>query len=247
MFSERTRLVVFNNPLNPSATVSRAEDFALLAEFCVRYDVVAVCDEVWEHVVLRWPRAPASCWRFAACASDGCGRSALPARCSPSPAGRSGFICAAFRLLITVIAKAHQFLTFTTPPNLQAAVAWGLDNAEAWFASMPPALEASRDRLTEALRREGFAVLPSQGTYFLNVDLAASGVTEERHELLRCARCGRPASPAFRSSVFYEEALVTHLLRLLWASPSATRRWTRARNLLAKARALSLQAQARTP
>ena len=50
-FTERTRLVVLNNPLNPTATVCPDEDLALLAEFCVRHDAVAVCDEVWEHVV----------------------------------------------------------------------------------------------------------------------------------------------------------------------------------------------------
>ena len=76
-----------------------------------------------------------------------------------------GFLCAA-PALTEVLAKAHQFLTFTTPPNLQAAVAWGLDNSDDWFAQMPLDLAASRDRLTEALRREGFAVLPSQRHLF---------------------------------------------------------------------------------
>ena len=47
-----------------------------------------------------------------------------------------GFVCAA-PALTAVIAKAHQFLTFTTPPNLQAAVAWGLENSPEWFAAMP--------------------------------------------------------------------------------------------------------------
>ena len=87
-----------------------------------------------------------------------------------------------------MIAKAHQFLTFTTPPNLQAAVAWGLENSEAWFAAMPGELARSRDRLTDGLRREGFAVLPSQGTYFLNVDLPGSGVDRGRHGPSACAR-----------------------------------------------------------
>src|SRR5579863_9558796 len=51
VFSPRTKLVLLNNPLNPSATVAPEADLALLAEFCVRHDAVAVCDEVWEHVV----------------------------------------------------------------------------------------------------------------------------------------------------------------------------------------------------
>jgi N-succinyldiaminopimelate aminotransferase len=60
VFSERTRLVVLNNPLNPAATVCPDEDLALLAEFCVRFDAVAVCDEVWEQVVFDGRRPPAA-------------------------------------------------------------------------------------------------------------------------------------------------------------------------------------------
>ncbi len=50
-FSPRTKVVLLNNPLNPSATVFPDEDLALLAGFCERFDAVALCDEVWEHVV----------------------------------------------------------------------------------------------------------------------------------------------------------------------------------------------------
>ncbi len=49
--ARRTRLVVLNNPLNPTATVAAEEDLALLAEFCVRHDAIAICDEVWEEIV----------------------------------------------------------------------------------------------------------------------------------------------------------------------------------------------------
>src|SRR5262249_13002610 len=88
-----------------------------------------------------------------------------------------GFLCAAAPLT-PVLARAHQVLTFTTPPNLHAGVADGLETGAEWFAAMPRALARSRDRLADGLTREGFAVLPSQGTYFLNLDLPASGVAE---------------------------------------------------------------------
>ena len=145
-----------------------------------------------------------------------------------------GFICAA-PALTAVIAKAHQFLTFTTPPNLQAAVAWGLENSDAWFAQMPRDLAASRDRLTEALRREGFAVLPSRGTYFLNVDLAASGIAEGDMDF--CLRAVKEAGvAAIPISAFYEEAPVTHLIRLCFPKRDETldegaRRLAKARDL----------------
>jgi N-succinyldiaminopimelate aminotransferase len=148
-----------------------------------------------------------------------------------------GFICAA-PPLTAVIAKAHQFLTFTTPPNLQAAVAWGLANSDDWFDAMPGQLQASRDRLTESLRREGFAVLPSQGTYFLNVDLAASGIAEDdRAFAMRAVKdAGVAAIPI---SAFYEEAPVTNLIRLCFPKRDTT--LDEGATRLAKARELSIR------
>ncbi len=50
-FSPKTKAVLFNNPLNPTATIFSDDDLSLLADFCRRFDAVAICDEVWEHVV----------------------------------------------------------------------------------------------------------------------------------------------------------------------------------------------------
>ncbi len=148
-----------------------------------------------------------------------------------------GFLMAA-PPLTQVLAKAHQFLTFTTPPNLQAAVAWGLENSEAWFEAMPGELAASRDLLAGALRREGFAPLPAEGTYFLNVDLAASGVVENDMDFAMRAvkEAGVAAIP---NSAFYETDPVTTTIRLCFAKRGQTLEEGARR--LAKARDLSLE------
>jgi aspartate/methionine/tyrosine aminotransferase len=232
-FGPKTRVVVLNNPLNPSATISREEDLALLAEFCVRHDAVAVCDEVWEHIVFdgraHRPLIAAPGMR------ERCVKIGSAGKMFALTGWKVGFVCAA-PPLTGVIAKAHQFNTFTTAPSLQAAVAWGLDNSEAWFAAMPGALAASRDRLTDALRREGFAVLPSEGTYFLNVDLAGSGIAEGDVDFaMRAVKdAGIAVIPV---SAFYEEDPVTTLVRLCFSKRDATLDEGAAR--LAKARELS--------
>jgi aspartate/methionine/tyrosine aminotransferase len=148
-----------------------------------------------------------------------------------------GFLCAAPQLTHS-LARAHQFLTFTTPPNLQAAVAWGLDNSEDWFRQMPRDLERSRDRLEDGLKRQGFAVLPAQGTYFLNIDLVASGLAiADRAFCLRAVKeAGVAAIPV---SVFYEEEPVTHIVRLCFSKRDATldagiERLAKARDAMAK-------------
>jgi N-succinyldiaminopimelate aminotransferase len=235
-FGPRTRLVMLNNPLNPSATVFSEADLALLAQVCVRHDAVVICDEVWEHVVFDG-RILRPLMAFPGM-RERCVKIGSAGKMFALTGWKVGFVCAA-PPLTTVIAKAHQFLTFTTPPNLQAAVAWGLENSADWFAAMPGALAASRDRLTEALRREGFALLPSQGTYFLNVDLAASGVTEADRDF--CLRAVREAGvAAIPISAFYEQDPVTHLIRLCFPKRDAT--LDEGARRLAKARDLSRRA-----
>ena len=216
--SDKTRLVVLNNPLNPAGTVASAEDLALLAQICVERDLIAICDEVWEQVVF-----------------DGLTHTPLMAlpgmrerTVKVGSAGKMfgltgwkvGFLMAA-PALTHGLSRAHQFLTFTTPPNLQGAVAYGLDNPGQWFSAMPRDLQRSRDRLAAGLTREGFVVLPSSGTYFLNVDLPASGVMEpDRAFCLRAVKeAGVAAIPV---SALYEEEPVTTIMRLCFAKRDET-------------------------
>jgi aspartate/methionine/tyrosine aminotransferase len=217
-FTPSTKLVVFNNPLNPAGVAFPPEDLDLLAEFCIAHDAIAVCDEVWEQVVFD-------------------GRVHTPLMALPGMRERTvkigsagkmfaltgwkvGFVCEAPELT-AVIAKAHQFLTFTTPPNLQAAVAWGLRNSDDWFAQMPLDLQRSRDRLAAGLRAEGFSVLDSGGTYFLNIDLPGSGVDlDDRAFSMRAVREAGVASIPVSS--FYETDPVTTVVRLCFAKADDT-------------------------
>ena len=231
-FNDGTRLVVLNNPINPTGVVLPAEDLALLAEYCVAHDVIAVCDEVWEQVVFGNARHrpliayPGMRERTVKIGSAG--------KMFGLTGWKVGFLCAAPALTHS-LARAHQFLTFTTPPNLQAAVAWGLENAADWFRDMPRDLERSRDRLTEGLRREGFAVLASQGTYFLNLDLPGSGIDEGDRDF--CLRAVKEAGvAAIPVSAFYEADPVTTIARLCFSKADATldegvKRLARAREL----------------
>jgi aspartate/methionine/tyrosine aminotransferase len=216
--SDKTRLVVLNNPLNPAGTVAAAEDLALLAQICVERDLIAICDEVWEQVVFdgltHTPlmALPGMRERTVKIGSAG--------KMFGLTGWKVGFLMAA-PALTHGLSRAHQFLTFTTPPNLQGAVAYGLDNPGQWFSAMPRDLQRSRDRLAAGLTREGFVVLPSSGTYFLNVDLPASGVMEpDRAFCLRAVKeAGVAAIPV---SALYEEEPVTTIMRLCFAKRDET-------------------------
>lgn len=214
----KTRLLILNNPLNPGAVVYSREALERLAEVCVRRDVTVIADEVWEHIVFD-------------------GRTHTPLIALPGMGERTvkigsagkifsltgwkvGWACAA-PPLAAQIAKAHQFLTFTVAPGTQAGVAYGLGKADAYFEDMRAAYARSRDRMTAGLTAEGFAVLASQGTYFLNIDLEASGVALKDREF--CLRAVKEAGvAAIPVSAFYEENPVTHIVRLCFAKTDET-------------------------
>ena len=217
-FTPNTRMVVLNNPVNPAATLFAEADLALLAEYCVAHDALAVCDEVWEQIVFDGPRFrplmafPGMRERTVKIGSAG--------KMFALTGWKVGFLCAAPGLMMA-LAGAHQFLTFTTPPPLQAAMAWGLGNSDDWFAAMPLQLQRSRDRLAAGLTREGFSVLPAAGTYFLNIDLAASGIAEnDRSFCLRAVR--QHGVAAIPISAFYDRDAPTHLVRLCFAKRDTT-------------------------
>jgi len=214
-FSARTRVVMLNTPLNPSASVFSRDDLAWLAALCVQHDCVVVSDEVWEHVLF-----------------DGRGFDSMlhvlrDRTLKIGSAGKMfsltgwkvGFACGA-PALTELFAKAHQFLTFTTPPNLQHAVAYGLGRERAYFEAMRAGFQRSRDRLVGALEGEGFVTLPAHGAYFVSVDLKASGIAMSDEAFARhCIEHGVAVIPY---SAFYAAPGAPGLVRLCFAKQDET-------------------------
>jgi aspartate/methionine/tyrosine aminotransferase len=217
-FTPATRLVILNNPLNPAGRVFDAAELALLAAACVAHDAIAISDEVWEHVVFD-------------------GRAHLPLMAQPGMRERTVKIGSAGKIfsltgwkvgwivaappLAQGIGRAHQFLTFTTPPNLQRAVAHGLGKEASWFAGQADGYARSRDRLAAGLADAGYAVAPSEGTYFLSIDLAASGIALDGTTF--CERSVREAGvAAIPMGAFFPDGGAEGLVRLCFAKVDDT-------------------------
>ena len=211
-FSDKTKLVLFNNPLNPAGIVYGKEDLDLLARFCVKHDAYAICDEVWEHVVfdgvqhLSMLNIEGMRERTVKIGSAG--------KIFSLTGWKVGFSCAA-PALMRVLSKAHQFLTFTTPPNLQTAVAYGLAKDDGFFNALRAGLERSRDRFSTGLESLGFSVLPSAGTYFVNIDIAPLGETDDAAFCQRLVR--EQGVAAIPVSAFYAENPVKTVVRFCFA------------------------------
>jgi aspartate/methionine/tyrosine aminotransferase len=218
VFTSKTRAIVFNNPLNPAAVVYPREDLELLARFCQEFDAIAICDEVWEHVTFdglaHIPLISLEGMRDRTIKIGSAGK------IFSLTGWKVGFVCASPQLL-RVAAKVHQFLAFTTAPNLQVAVAYGLGKSDDYLLQMRKDLAKSRDRLAQGLSSIGFPVIRSQGTYFLTVDLSPLGLNETDE-----AFCKRIVTDykvaAIPVSAFYEEEPVTSVVRFCFAKKDTT-------------------------
>ena len=126
--------------------------------------------------------------------------------------------------LAGVVAKAHQNLTFTTPPNLQRGVAVGLAKEDAYFTGLGAALGAKRTRLSAGLAALGFGVLPAMGSYFVTADFSPLGFAGD--DLAFCKHITEAAGvTAIPVSAFYEEGLAggapTHYARFAFCKQDA--------------------------
>jgi len=208
-FSERTKLLVLNSPHNPAGKVSDAEELAFIAGLLERYDAYAICDEVYEHLVFdgaaHVPLMTLPGMR------ERCLRIGSAGKTFSATGWKVGYITAA-PALMAAVAKAHQFVTFTTAPNLQKATAFGLGKEDAYFEGLAADQRQKRDRLAAGLAAAGFEVLPSAGTYFLSVDIRSVGFNGDDEAFCRhiTTEAGVTAVPV---SAFYQEAGIDHFAR----------------------------------
>ena len=208
-FSEKTKLLLLNNPLNPAAKVFDPDELAFLAGLVERFDAYAVCDEVYEHITFDERRhtplitLPGMHNRCIKIGSAG--------KTFSLTGWKVGYITAAADLL-QPIAKAHQFVTFTTPPNLQSAVAYGLALDDAYFDGLAHAMQDKRNRCVDGLVEAGFDVIDCAGTYFISADFRPLGFDGDDIAFCRYVteKAGVTALPV---SAFYQQGDVTNYVR----------------------------------
>ena len=216
--TERTRAILFNNPQNPTGRLFDQDELQIVADVAIAHDLTVISDEVWEHVLLG-------------------GQAFTPIATLPGMAKRTlkagsagkifsltgwkvGWIVASPENA-AVAARAHQFLTFSTPPNLQAVVAFGLSEGDGWIPPMQQRFCRSLERMSRGLKQAGYAVLKPASTYFLCVDLRASGVRVDDEEFATGAveMAGVATVPV---SAFAEQNPSRHLVRLCFAKRDET-------------------------
>ena len=201
-FGPKTKAILLNTPMNPTSKVFTAAELAFIADLLVKHDAYAVCDEVYEHLTYDgWRHIPLMTLPGL---RERCLRIGSAGKTFGMTGWKIGYITAPAPLAL-LAARAHQNLTFTTPPNLQRGVAVGLAKDDAYFAGLAGGLAAKRDRLAAGLAGLGMAVLPSQGSYFVSVDFSPLGFAGD--DVAFCRHITEAARvTAIPLSAFYDAA-----------------------------------------
>ncbi len=173
-FTDRTRIVVVNNPHNPTGSVFRREALETIVRLAERHGAIIVTDEVYEHL------------RF--------GPEHIPIATLPGAASRTLTISSAGKTfsvtgwkvgwlsgpaeLVAQVRTVKTFLTYTSGTPFQSAVALGLGLPDEFFDSVAATLRRKRDLLGEGLRAAGFEVFEPEGTFFTTVDASPLGIDD---------------------------------------------------------------------
>ena len=189
-FTPKTKAVMINSPLNPIGRVFDAHEMAAIARVLAKSKAVAICDEVYEH--LTYDGRPHIPLATLGGMRERTVRVGSAGKIFSLTGWKVGWLTGP-RALISVIAKAHQFLTFTTSPALQLGIAHGLKHEMQSAIALTERLQENRDLLASGLKELGLDILPSEGTYFLTAGI--QNITNEKDRAF-CERLVREAGVA---------------------------------------------------
>ena len=173
-FSPRTRVVLINNPHNPTGAVFPAEVLQRVVDLARQHDALIITDEVYEHLTF--------------------GVRHIPVATLPGAAGRTVTISSAGKTfsftgwkvgwlsgpedLVSAVRTVKQFLTYSSGTPFQSAIATGLGLPDTFYEDIAVTLGKKRDILSDGLRAAGLDVFTPQGTYFINVDTSPLGISD---------------------------------------------------------------------
>jgi len=198
-FTARTRAIVVNTPSNPAGRVLTRPELDAIARLCREHDVLAVTDEIYEHIRYHGEHVPIATLpgmreRTVTISSAG--------KTFSMTGWKTGWACAPAPL-VEAVRTVKQFVTYVHGAPSQHAAAAGLRLPDEYFTALAGELAAKRDLLASGLADAGFTVYPPSGTYFVTADIRPFGKTDG---MAFCRslpeRCGVVAVPTV---VFYDD------------------------------------------
>lgn len=198
LINVKTKAILLNSPHNPTGKVFTHNELSQIANLCIEHDLVAICDEVYEHLVFEGEHIPLIQYpgmrdRTIQISSAG--------KTFSFTGWKIGWVCAQPALLDTV-RTAKQFLTYVNGAPFQHAIAEALNLSDHYFDNFLEDMRVKRDCLSQGLEKAGLTTFTPQGTYFVTADIEKLGYEDGKQFCLDLpVQCGVVAVP---NVVFYD-------------------------------------------
>ena len=198
LITAKTKAILLNSPHNPTGKVFTHNELSQIANLCIEHDLVAICDEVYEHLVFEGQHIPLIQYpgmrdRTIQISSAG--------KTFSFTGWKIGWVCAQPALLDTV-RTAKQFLTYVNGAPFQHAIAEALNLPDLYFDNFLEDMRVKRDCLSQGLEKAGLTTFTPQGTYFVTADIENLGYEDGKQFCLDLpVQCGVVAVP---NVVFYD-------------------------------------------
>src|SRR5690242_7437898 len=216
-FSDRTRAIVVNTPHNPTGKVYSKPELELIAQLCIEHDVIAITDEIYEHLVYRGKHVSISTLPGMA---DRTITISGASKTYSVTGWRVGWLIAPPDLT-SGIRKVHDFLTVGAAHPLQVAVATALELPASFYVELRGDYLERRDAIVAGLVESGFEASAPRGAYYVMAGIDGWGFDDDtllaRHLIVRAAVATVPGS-----SFYHDPALGRGHLRFSFPKKLST-------------------------
>ncbi len=216
LITDRTKMIILNNPNNPTGRILNGTDINELENIVIKNDLLVLSDEVYEHIIFDDKR-------HLSALSSSVLRDRTFVVCSfgkllHTTGWKVGYVIAA-PLLTSEFRKVHQFNVFSVNTPMQMAIADYLDNT-AYYDTLSTFFQGKRDYMIKELCDTRFKLLPCEGTYFMLLDYSDISSEDELSFAERLTReLGLAMIPV---SAFYTDTVNQNLLRICFAKDDNT-------------------------
>ena len=224
-FTNRTRAIVLNTPNNPTGKVFGRAELEHIAALCRKWNVVAVTDEIYEHILYDGER------HVPLASLDGMRERTVTISGASKTYSVTGWRvgwCLAPPALTNAIRKVHDFLTVGAPAPLQEAVAAALELPESYYRDLAVRYRERRDFLVPALEAAGFRAFSPRGAYYVMTDISAFGFDDDvsfaRHLVAEIGVAAVPGSSFYSDPATGRQRLRFHFARRRETLESAVQR-----------------------
>ncbi len=209
-FAQKPRAIVLNTPHNPTGRVLSQDELSLIAELCIKYDTIAITDEIYEHIVYDGRR------HVPLATLPGMAERTITASGSGKTYAATGWRVAwviAPPVLSNAVRTVHDFLTICAPTPLQEAVTVALGLPDSYYAEQIQAYTARREHMMDILEEAGFRATPPEGAYYVMADFSAIQPDMDDVAFARWLTVERKVAVVPGTSFYNDPGPARHLVR----------------------------------